>query len=76
MVKEFALLIGLATIIASPVGWYLMHHWLDNFAYRVGLNIWIFLLAGLSAVVLALVTVGYHTIRAALADPVKSLKSE
>lgn len=76
MVKEFAVLIGLATIIASPVAWYVLHHWLDNFAYRIDMNIWIFLLAGLSAVVLALATVSYHTIRAALADPVKSLKSE
>jgi putative ABC transport system permease protein len=76
VVKEFAILVGLATIIASPIAWYVMHRWLDNFAYRMNMNVWIFLLAGLSAVVIALVTVGYHTIKAALANPIKSLKSE
>jgi putative ABC transport system permease protein len=76
MVKEFAVLIGLATVIASPISWYLMHRWLNDFAYRIDMNTWIFLLAGLSAVVIALVTVSYHTIKAALANPIKSLKSE
>jgi putative ABC transport system permease protein len=76
MVKEFAVLIGLATVIASPIAWYLMRNWLNDFAYRISLNIWIFLLAGLSAVVIALVTVSYNTIKAALANPIKSLKSE
>jgi putative ABC transport system permease protein len=76
MVKEFAVLIGLATVIASPISWYLMHRWLNDFAYRIDMNTWIFLLAGLSAVVIAVVTVSYHTIKAALANPIKSLKSE
>jgi ABC-type antimicrobial peptide transport system permease subunit len=76
MAKEFAVLIGLSTIIAAPISWYLMHSWLNNFAYRVDMSIWIFLLAGLSAVVIALVTVSYHTIKAALANPIKSLNSE
>jgi ABC-type antimicrobial peptide transport system permease subunit len=74
--EEFAVLVGLATIIATPFAWYLTHRWLDNFAYRIHLNVWIFLLAGLSAVVIALVTVAYHTIKAAMANPIKSLKTE
>ena len=76
LVKEFAVLIGLAAVIASPVSWYLMHRWLNDFAYRIDMNIWIFLLAGLSTIVIALVTVGYYTIKAALANPIKSLKTE
>jgi putative ABC transport system permease protein len=76
MVKEFALLVGLAAVIASPIAWYLMHKWLGNFAYRIDMHLWIFLLAGLSTVVIALVTVGYHTLRAALTNPIKSLKTE
>ncbi len=76
MVSEFVGLVGLATVIASPIAWYLARNWLNGFAYRVGLNIWIFLLAGLSAVVIAMVTVSYHTIKAALANPIDSLKAE
>jgi ABC-type antimicrobial peptide transport system permease subunit len=76
MVKEFVVLVGLATVIATPIAWFLMHRWLDDFAYRVALNLWIFLLAGLSAVVIALVTVGYHSIKAALANPIDCLKTE
>jgi putative ABC transport system permease protein len=74
--KEFAGLVGLATLIATPIAWYLMNRWLDNFAYRIPITIWVFLLAGFSAIVFALVTVGYHTIKAALANPIKSLKTE
>jgi ABC-type antimicrobial peptide transport system permease subunit len=76
VVREFAVLVGLATVIASPVAWYLMRRWLDNFAYRINMNIWIFLLAGLLVIVIAFVTVGYHTIKAALANPIDSLKTE
>jgi ABC-type antimicrobial peptide transport system permease subunit len=74
--KEFVVLVGLATLIATPIAWYLMHRWLDNFAYRININIWVFFLAGFSAIVIALVTVGYHTVRAALANPINSLKTE
>lgn len=74
--REFVVLVALATVIASPIAWYLMHLWLDNFAYRISLSVWVFLLAGLTAVVVAMVTVGYHTISAALANPIKSLKTE
>lgn len=74
--NEFAGLVGLATLITTPVAWYLMHRWLDNFANRININIWVFLLAGFLAIVIALVTVGYHTIKAALANPINSLKTE
>jgi putative ABC transport system permease protein len=69
-------LVGLATLIATPIAWYLMHRWLDHFAYRININIWVFFLAGFSAIAIALVTVGYHTIKAALANPMNSLKTE
>jgi len=74
--KEFAVLVVLATLIATPIAWYLMHRWLDNFAYRININIGLFFLAGFSAIAIALVTVGYHTIKAALANPMNSLKTE
>lgn len=76
MVKEFVLLVGAAFIIATPIGWYFMHNWLQNFAYRISMSAWVFLLAGVSAILIALVTVGYQAMRAALADPIKSLRAE
>jgi putative ABC transport system permease protein len=72
-------LIGLVLIsllIASPIGWYFMNHWLQGFAYRVAIDWWMFGLAGLLALITALVTVSYQAIRAATANPVSSLRSE
>jgi putative ABC transport system permease protein len=66
----------LALLIASPIAWILAHQWLQNFAYRVTVNGWIFVIAGLSAIGLALVTVSYQSIRAAIANPIRSLRSE
>ena len=74
--KDFALLIGIAALIAFPVAWWLMYKWLQTFAYRTGISWWIFLVAGVSALVIALLTVSVQTIRAAVANPVKSLRSE
>ena len=74
--KEFALLVILATLIASPIAWSLMHRWLDNFAYRITMGVWVFLAAGLMAITIALITVGYYTIKAAFANPINSLKAE
>jgi putative ABC transport system permease protein len=70
------MLVLLAVLIASPVAWYLMHEWLLDFAYRIDLEWWMFALAGLLAVIIALLTVSFQSIRAALANPVKSLRSE
>ncbi|MCB0609344.1 MAG: hypothetical protein KDD12_16630, partial [Lewinella sp.] len=65
-----------ALVIAVPLSWYLMNHWLQNFAYRIGISWWIFALAGVLAVLIAFVTVSFQSIRAALVNPVESLRSE
>ncbi|HEX4374625.1 MAG TPA: FtsX-like permease family protein, partial [Puia sp.] len=74
--KEFTMLIGIAFLIATPVAYYFMHRWLQNFAYRINIDVGIFLITILSSVVIAWLTVGYQTIKAAVANPVKSLSSE
>lgn len=74
--KEFTLLIGIAFLIAAPLAYYFMHHWLQHFAYRINISVGIFLLTILSAEVIAWLTVGYQAIKAAVANPVKSLKME
>ncbi|PWV56885.1 ABC transporter permease [Chitinophaga sp. S165] len=74
--KEFLKLVVIALLIASPLSFFLMNRWLDNFAYRIDISWWIFLLAGAIAIFIAMATVGFHAIKAALANPVQSLKSE
>jgi putative ABC transport system permease protein len=74
--RQFVRLVLLALVIASPIAWILAHRWLQDFAYRVGIDGWVFVLAGLGAIGLALVTVSYQSIRAAMANPVDSLRSE
>ncbi|HEY9196561.1 MAG TPA: FtsX-like permease family protein, partial [Mucilaginibacter sp.] len=74
--KEFIVLIVISFVIATPLAWYLMTGWLQNFAYRISLNAWVFLLAIATSAVIAWVTVGYKAVKAALANPVKSLRSE
>jgi putative ABC transport system permease protein len=65
-----------SAIIATPIAWLIMERWLQNFAYRTGIDWWIFILAGLTAVIIALATISYEAIKAALANPVGSLRSE
>lgn len=74
--KDFALLVGIAALIAFPVAWWAMYKWLQTFAYRTVISWWIFLVAGLTALAIALLTVSIQTIRAAVANPVRSLRSE
>lgn len=74
--RDFVILVGIALVIASPVAYYFMHEWLMDYAYNVGIGWWVFVLAGAGAVGIALVTVGFHAVRAALVSPVKSLRSE
>ena len=74
--KEFIKRVVIANIFAFPVAWYVMHRWLQNFAYRIDIAWWTFLLAGALALVIALLTVSYQAIRAALANPVESLRYE
>jgi len=74
--KEFLRLLVLAFLVAAPVGGWFMHHWLEDFVYRIPLNAQVFLLALFSTVVIATLTIGYRTLRSALASPVKSLRTE
>ncbi|WP_128545435.1 ABC transporter permease [Larkinella soli] len=73
---DFLKLVAVAIVIASPLAWWLMNQWLQDFAYKVDLDWWVFALAGLAATLIALATVSFQSIRAALANPVKSLRSE
>jgi putative ABC transport system permease protein len=74
--KEFMVLIGISFVIAMPAAWYLMTGWLQNFAYRISLSVWVFILAIVSSILIAWITVGYKALKAALVNPVKSLRSE
>jgi putative ABC transport system permease protein len=74
--KDFLILTLIAVIIASPIAWYFMNDWLQSFAYRININWWVFVLAGISALLIAFITVSLQSIKAAIANPVKSLKSE
>jgi putative ABC transport system permease protein len=74
--KDFLKLVAIGFLIAVPIGWYAMHRWLQNFAYKVSLSWWIFLLAGGIALIIALATVSWQSVRAALANPVDSLRQE
>jgi putative ABC transport system permease protein len=74
--KDFVALVGLAILIASPLAWLAMHRWLENYAYRVSISAWIFVAAGVSAMGIALITVGWQAFKVARANPVGSLKSE
>ena len=74
--KDFTMLVGIAALIAFPVAWWAMYKWLDTFAYRTEISWWIFLVAGTVALAIALLTVSIQTIRAALANPVDSLRNE
>ena len=66
----------IAFVIAIPITWWSMHEWLLDFAYRTNIQVWVFVLAGLISVGMALITVSYHAIKAAIANPVKSLRAE
>jgi putative ABC transport system permease protein len=74
--KEFIILIGIAFIIATPVAWYYMHQWLQNYVYRISISWWSFAAGGLAAIIIALATISFQAIKAAMANPVKSLRSE
>jgi putative ABC transport system permease protein len=73
---EFLRPVGIALLIATPLAWYGMRRWLDQFAYRTEIEWWVFLLAGSLALAIAFLTVGLQAIRAALAHPVNSLRNE
>ncbi len=74
--KDFVLLVGIAFVVATPVAWWFSHQWLQDFVYRTGLTWWVFVLAGIGAMGVALVTVGVQAMRTAMANPVKFLRTE
>jgi len=74
--KDFLKLVLVAILIASPLAWYFMQQWLADFAYRIELHWWVFMLAGAVAIIIAFITVSFQSVKAALANPVKSLRSE
>lgn len=74
--KDFLKLVVIALVVAAPLAWFFMNKWLENFAYRTSIPWWVFIAVGAMAVIIALATVSFQAIRAALANPVESLKSE
>lgn len=76
LTKDFLKLVLLALLIASPIAWYFMTSWLSNFAYRVNLHWWVFAITGVAALAIAFLTVGFQSVKAAIANPVDSLRDE
>ncbi|MES2328933.1 MAG: FtsX-like permease family protein [Bacteroidota bacterium] len=74
--KEFLLLVLIAFLVAEPVAWWAMHKWMESFAYRASINLWLFIGAGFFTIIIALVTISFQTFKAASANPVKSLRTE
>ena len=74
--KRFIWLVLISSIIAFPIAWWLMNKWLQDFSYRITISWWVFVVAVLAALLVALLTVGFQAIKAAIANPVKSLRTE
>jgi ABC-type antimicrobial peptide transport system permease subunit len=74
--KDFLLLVLASCLVAFPLSWWMMHSWLQNYKYRIEISWWIFLIAGIVAILIALITVSFQAIKAAVANPVESLRSE
>jgi len=74
--KDFLKLVIIAIVIASPIAWYIMNKWLQNFAYRIGIEWWVFVLAGVAATAIAFLTISYQALKTANANPIKSLRTE
>jgi ABC-type antimicrobial peptide transport system permease subunit len=74
--KDFLMLVGIAVMIATPLAWLAMNKWLQEFPYRIEIKWWMFGLVGILALILSVLTIGFNTIRAALQNPVKSLRTE
>jgi putative ABC transport system permease protein len=74
--REFAVLIAIALLIASPIAWFFMHRWLQDYAFRLPITWWIFVAGGLVSLAIALLTISFNALKAATANPVKSLRTE
>lgn len=73
---DFLMLIVIAALIAFPVAWWAMQTWLADFAYRVSISLWVFVLAGMASIIVAFVTISSQAVKVAIANPVKSLRTE
>jgi ABC-type antimicrobial peptide transport system permease subunit len=76
LAKDFVKLVVAALLVAFPVAWWAMNKWLDNYVYRIHISWWMFAFSGIMAVAIAFLTISYQSIKAALANPVQSLRSE
>jgi putative ABC transport system permease protein len=74
--KDFLKLVAIAVVIASPIAWYAMNNWLQEFEYKQDMSWWVFAVAGLAVALIALLTVSFQAIKAAVANPLKSLRTE
>jgi putative ABC transport system permease protein len=74
--KSFLKLMVVSMVIATPVSWLVMDEWLQDFAYRISIDWWVFVVAGIMALLIAMLTVSYQAIKVALTNPVKNLRSE
>ena len=74
--RDFIKLVLIAILIATPVAWYAMNEWLQGFAYRMDISVWVFVLAGCIALAIAVLTISYQSIKSAIMNPVYSLRSE
>ncbi|MXV51475.1 FtsX-like permease family protein [Pedobacter sp. HMF7647] len=74
--KDFLKLVLLAVVIAFPVSWWLMNNWLQSFAYRIQISVYVYLIAAISVIVITIITISFQSIKAAIANPVKSLRTE
>jgi len=74
--KDFLKYVLIAALIAWPLAWFSIHKWLQDYAYRIDISWWVFVLAVVIAILIALVTVSFQAIKAAIANPVKSLRTE
>ena len=74
--RDFIKLVLIANVIAFPAAWWIMNNWLEDFAFRISIGWWIFISAGALAIVIAFITIGFQAVRAGIANPVKSLRTE
>jgi ABC-type antimicrobial peptide transport system permease subunit len=74
--KDFLKLVIISFVLAAPIAWWAMHAWLQDYSFRVKIEWWVFALAGLLSILIAIITVSYQAIKAAIANPVKSLRTE
>jgi putative ABC transport system permease protein len=74
--KEFLLLVMIAALVATPIAWWGMRQWLQHFAYHINIQWWVFVAAALLALLIALFTISFQAVKAAIANPIKSLRTE